>query len=101
MRTDTENVFAIGDCALKRDFFTRKAASVWLASTATAEARNVGTNIDGIRVLHQIQGTIAAFSTKIGGVSFASPGTIHHCIFITAGVYKKMKTVLTVGFLFS
>jgi len=69
MRTDAEDVFAVGDCAVKRDFFTRKAAPVWLASTATAEARNAGTNIYGIRVLHQIQGTIAAFSTKIGGVS--------------------------------
>ena len=50
MRTDIEDVFAVGDCALKRDFFTRKAAPVWLASTATAEARNAGTNIFGIRV---------------------------------------------------
>ena len=74
MRTNAEDVFAVGDCALKRDFFTRKAAPVWLASTATAEARNAGTNICGIRVLHQIQGTIAAFSTQIGGTSFASAG---------------------------
>ena len=74
MRTNVEDVFAVGDCAVKRDFFTRKAAPVWLASTATAEARNAGTNIYGIRVLHQIQGTIAAFSTQIGGKSFASAG---------------------------
>ncbi len=74
MRTDADDVFAVGDCAVKRDFFTRKAVPVWLASTATAEARNAGTNIYGIRVLHQIQGTISAFSTKIGGVSFASAG---------------------------
>ena len=74
MRTDADDVFAVGDCAVKRDFFTRKAAPVWLASTATAEARNAGTNIYGIRVLHQIQGTISAFSTKIGDVSFASAG---------------------------
>jgi NADPH-dependent 2,4-dienoyl-CoA reductase/sulfur reductase-like enzyme len=74
MRTTADGVFAVGDCALKRDFFTRKAAPVWLASTATAEARNAGTNIYGIRVLHQIQGTIAAFSTNIGGISFASAG---------------------------
>ncbi len=74
MRTDAEDVFAVGDCALKRDFFTRKAAPIWLASTATAEARNAGTNMYGIRVLHQIQGTIAAFSTQIGGISFASTG---------------------------
>jgi NADPH-dependent 2,4-dienoyl-CoA reductase/sulfur reductase-like enzyme len=74
MRTEVEDVFAVGDCALKRDFFTRRAIPVWLASTATAEARNAGTNLYGIRVLHQIQGTIAAFSTKIGDTSFASAG---------------------------
>jgi pyruvate/2-oxoglutarate dehydrogenase complex dihydrolipoamide dehydrogenase (E3) component len=49
MRTNVEDVFAVGDCAVKRDFFTRKAAPVWLASTATAEARNAGTNIYAIR----------------------------------------------------
>ena len=32
--------------------------------------------IYGIRVLRQIQGTVAAFSTKIGDVSFASAGMI-------------------------
>jgi len=74
MRTTAEGVFAVGDCALKRDFFTRKAVPVWLASNATAEARNAGTNIYGIRVLHQIHGTIAAFSTKIGETYFASTG---------------------------
>jgi NADH oxidase (H2O2-forming) len=74
MRTTAEGVFAVGDCALKRDFFTRKAVAVWLASTATAEARNAGTNIYGIRVMHQIHGTIAAFSTKIGETYFASTG---------------------------
>lgn len=74
MRTTEEGIFAVGDCAVKRDFFTRKAVPVWLASTATAEARNAGTNMYGIRVLHQIRGTIAAFSTRIGGVCFASTG---------------------------
>ena len=74
MRTEAEGVFAVGDCALKRDFFTRKAAPVWLASTATAEARIAGTNLFGIRVLRQIQGTIAAFSTSVQNVSFASAG---------------------------
>ena len=74
MRTNANNIFAVGDCALKRDFFTRKEVPVWLASTATAEARIAGTNIYGIRVMRQIQGTIAAFSTKIGPKAFASAG---------------------------
>ncbi|BEQ16733.1 FAD-dependent oxidoreductase [Desulfoferula mesophila] len=74
MRTSSPDIFAVGDCALKRDFFTRKAVPVWLASTATAEARNAGTNIYGIRVLNQIQGSIAAFSTKFGDTCYASAG---------------------------
>ncbi|MFH1985661.1 MAG: FAD-dependent oxidoreductase [Pseudomonadota bacterium] len=74
MRTRVKNIFAVGDCALKRDFFTREEVPVWLASTATAEARIAGTNIYGIRVLRQIQGTVSAFSTKIGNVCFASAG---------------------------
>ncbi len=74
MRTSDKNVFAVGDCALKRDFFTREEVPVWLASTATAEARIAGTNIFGIRVLRQIHGTVSAFSTKMGDVCFASTG---------------------------
>lgn len=76
MQSNTEGVFAVGDCALKRDFFTRREVPVWLASTATAEARNAGVNLYGIRVLNQIQGTISAFSTRLGEVSFASAGMI-------------------------
>lgn len=74
LRTSAPGIFAVGDCALKRDFFTRKPVPVWLASTATAEARNAGTNIYGIRVLNQLQGSIAAFSTKLGETCFGSAG---------------------------
>lgn len=76
MRTKNKDIFAIGDCALKRDFFTRQEVPVWLASTATAEARIAGTNLYGVRVLRQIQGTIAAFSTQLGDLSMASAGMI-------------------------
>jgi NADPH-dependent 2,4-dienoyl-CoA reductase/sulfur reductase-like enzyme len=74
LRTNAKDVFAVGDCALKRDFFTRKAEPIMLASNATTEARIAGTNLFGIRVMRQIQGTISAFSTQIGGISFASAG---------------------------
>ena len=76
MRTKNKDIFAIGDCALKRDFFTRQEVPVWLASTATAEARIAGTNVYGVRVLRQIQGTISAFSTRLGSLSLASAGMI-------------------------
>jgi len=74
MRTSADDIFAVGDCALKRDFFTRREVPVWLASTATAEARIAGTNLYEIRVLRQIQGTVSAFSTRLGDVAFASAG---------------------------
>jgi len=64
MRTSVNNVFAVGDCALKRDFFTRHEVPIQLASTATTEARIAGTNIYGIRVLRQIQGTRGLFNTN-------------------------------------
>lgn len=97
MQTDTEGVFAVGDCALKRDFFTRREVPVWLASTATSEARNAGVNLYGIRVLNQMPGTIAAFSTRLGGVSFASAGMIcrtgkkenFHSISSSAAAYDR------------
>jgi len=76
MRTKNKDIFAIGDCALKRDFFTRQEIPVWLASTATAEARIAGTNLYGVSVLRQIQGTISAFSTRLGNLSLASAGMI-------------------------
>lgn len=82
LRTNADGVFAVGDCAVKRDFFTRKAVPVWLASTATAEARIAGTNLYGIRVLRQIQGSVAAFSTRINNIAFASAG-------MTCGTCKK------------
>ena len=74
MRTSAPRVLAVGDCALKRDFFTRREVPVWLASTAAAEGRIAATNLYEIRVMRQIQGTISAFSTQFGGVSFASAG---------------------------
>jgi NADH oxidase (H2O2-forming) len=76
MQTNIEGIFAVGDCALKRDYFTRREVPVWLASTATSEARNAGVNLYGVRVLNQMPGTIAAFSTRFGNVSFASAGMI-------------------------
>ncbi len=76
MRTEAEDVFAVGDCAQKRDFFTRRPVPIWLASTATAEARIAGTNLYKIRIVRQIPGTIAAFSTKVGERCFASAGMI-------------------------
>lgn len=74
MRTENPDVFAVGDCAEKRDFITRKHSGVMLASTACAEARVAGMNLYKLSTLKTLSGTIAIFSTAIGGTGFGAAG---------------------------
>ena len=74
MRTVDPDIFAVGDCAGKRDFYTRKDAPVMLASTATAEARIAGANLYKLKVIRENKGTIAIYSTYIDGLVLGSAG---------------------------
>lgn len=74
MRTTDPDIFAVGDCAAKRDFYTRKHAPVMLASTATAEARIAGANLYKLKVVRENKGTIAIYSTYIEGLALGSAG---------------------------
>ncbi len=74
MRTDLPDVFAVGDCAEKRDFFTRRRSTAMLASIACAEARVAGMNLFKLSTLKTIGGTIAIFSTAIDGMAFGAAG---------------------------
>ncbi|NQT01086.1 MAG: FAD-dependent oxidoreductase [Planctomycetes bacterium] len=74
MRTVDPDIFAAGDCAGKRDFYTRKDAPVMLASTATAEARIAGANLYQLKVVRENKGTIAIYSTYIDGMVLGSAG---------------------------
>ncbi len=74
MRTSNPDIFAVGDCAEKRDFVTRKPSAVMLASTATSEARVAGSNLYRLSVVKTFSGTIAIFSTAIGNTGFGAAG---------------------------
>ncbi len=74
MRTHIKNVFAVGDCAQKRDFVTRSRVSTMLASTACAEARIAGMNLFDLQVVKTFSGTIAIYSTAIGDTGFGTAG---------------------------
>jgi NADH oxidase (H2O2-forming) len=76
MRTSHPNVFAVGDCAEKRDFFTRKPKPAMLASVATAEARIAGANLYRIKAFKQFKGTLGIFATKVGKLSLGAAGLI-------------------------
>jgi len=74
MRTHVKDVFAIGDCAQKRDFVTRSRVPNMLASTACAEARIAGMNLFNLNVVKTFSGTIAIYSTAIGNTGFGAAG---------------------------
>ncbi len=74
MRTSEKDIFAIGDCAEKKSFFTRQVSNIMLASTAASEARIAGNNIFKFRVIRQNKGTIAIFSTFVAGLGLAAAG---------------------------
>jgi len=74
MRTNDPDIFAVGDCAEKKDFFTRRTIPVMLASTATAEARIAGANLFSLKVVRENKGTIAIYSTYVSGLVLGSAG---------------------------
>lgn len=74
MRTEDTDIFAIGDCAEKRDFITRKPCATMLASTACAEARIAGMNLFKLSAVKTFSGTISIFSTAIGNTAFGVAG---------------------------
>ncbi|MBU1868832.1 MAG: FAD-dependent oxidoreductase, partial [Candidatus Omnitrophica bacterium] len=74
MRTSDPDIFAVGDCAGKRDFYTRRDTAVMLASTATAEARVAGASLYQLKVVRENKGTIAIYSTYVDGLVLGSAG---------------------------
>jgi len=74
MRTENPDIFAVGDCAEKRDFVTRKTSGIMLASTACAEARIAGMSLYKLSAVKTFSGTIAIFSTMIGKTGFGVAG---------------------------
>jgi NADH oxidase (H2O2-forming) len=74
MRTCDTHIFAVGDCAEKKDFVTGKSAPIMLASTACAEARIAGMNLFKLSVIKTFSGTISIFSTAIGNNGFGVAG---------------------------
>ncbi len=74
MRTEDPSIFAVGDCAEKRDFVTRKPNENLLGSTAGAEARTAGMNLFKLCAVKTFNGTISMYSTCIGKTAFGVAG---------------------------
>ena len=74
LRTSEKDIFAAGDCAEHKDFFTRKATKLMLASTATFDARVAGCNLFGLKVIRENKGNISIFSSAINGLAMGAAG---------------------------
>jgi len=72
MRTTDPDIFAVGDCAEKFCFFTRKPVPLRLASIATREARIAVANLFDLRQSND--GTMGVFGTVIGDTAIGVAG---------------------------
>jgi pyruvate/2-oxoglutarate dehydrogenase complex dihydrolipoamide dehydrogenase (E3) component len=74
LRTNIEDIFAVGDCAHTLGFITGRRSNIMLASTGAAEARILGYNLYSMRIKRNFSGTLSIFSTELSGETFASAG---------------------------
>lgn len=72
MRTNDEDIFAVGDCTRKKGYLSGEPRAVRLASVATTEARVAGANLFGIR--RRMNYPIGIFSTQFGDLAVGSAG---------------------------
>ncbi|MBU2755319.1 FAD-dependent oxidoreductase [Acidithiobacillus sp. CV18-2] len=72
------HIFAVGDCAHKQDFFTRKASHAMIASQAAAEGRIAGMNLYGLRELRFNAGSVSVYASEIDGLAFGVAGMTEH-----------------------
>ncbi len=68
------DVFAVGDCAHKQDYFTRRASHALLASQAAAEGRIAGMNLYALRLPRANAGSIAVYASQVGNLAFGVAG---------------------------
>jgi NADPH-dependent 2,4-dienoyl-CoA reductase/sulfur reductase-like enzyme len=90
MRTDSEDILAVGDCAEKKSFITRTTKNIMLASTACAEARVAALNLYRLSAVKTFGGTIAIYSTVIGDTAFGVAG-------VTESLEKERGFNITTG----
>lgn len=71
---ENPDVFAVGDCAHKQDYFTRRASHALLASQAAAEGRIAGMNLYALRLPRANAGTIAVYASQVDDLAFGVAG---------------------------
>ena len=73
MATSDPRIYAVGDCAEKKDLITGKPAKYMLASIATMEGRVAAVNIVKGNVL-KVKGVVPKYVSKVGDMVFGAAG---------------------------
>jgi len=73
MVTSDPRIYAVGDCAEKKDLITGKPAKCMLASIATMEGRVAAVNIVKGNVL-KVKGVVPKYVSKVGDMVFGAAG---------------------------
>ena len=73
MATSDPRIYAVGDCAEKKDLITGKHAKYMLASVATMEGRVAAVNIVKGNVL-KVKGVVPKYVSKVGDMVFGAAG---------------------------
>ena len=72
--TSHPDIFAVGDCSHKQDFFSRRGIHTLLASVAAAEGRIAGRNLFTRQSLRFNSGTISIYATCLDDLAFGIAG---------------------------
>jgi len=74
MRSSDPDIYAVGDVAQKKDYFTGKPVKAYFSSIAVAEGRVAAMHIAGIAPAKGFEGALPAFSTVVGDTVLAAAG---------------------------
>ncbi len=74
MRTSDPNIYAVGDVAQKKNFFTGTPMKAYFSTLAIIEGRIAALHMFGGVSLGATDGALPAYSTVIGGKTFAAAG---------------------------
>lgn len=74
MRTSDPDIYAVGDIAQKKDFFTGKPTRAYFSTLAIAEGRVAAMHIAGLNPSRGVEGVLPAYSTVVAGTVLAAAG---------------------------
>ncbi|MEM1509567.1 MAG: FAD-dependent oxidoreductase [Thermofilaceae archaeon] len=74
MKTSDPDIYAVGDIAQKKDFFTDHPTRAYFATLAVAEGRIAAMHIAGLAPSRGVEGVLPTYSTVVSGTVLAAAG---------------------------